>query len=130
MNLKNFFQTLIMIFSIFAITSIVIPSVSSAEDVWILSRGGYDYYMVTDTIRKGERGYGVNVKLVADARLWNFRVLSFSSVNDLYMVMEEFTKYDGKWTVSSDDELGAPLWEAMKPYMKAKGISYPNLNYK
>ena len=123
-------RVLLLVFTLLSVSFFMSPSISSAEDVWIMSRDGFDHYMITDTIKKGARGYQVNVKIVYNGKYDNFRILSFDSVNDLYMIMEEFTRYDGKWTVSSDDELGEPLWNAMKPYMKAKGISYPDLGYK
>lgn len=127
--ITRLFSAGILAFAFFVLGATVTPSISSAEDVWVMSRDGFDHYMNTDTIKKGDRGYQVNVKLVTNGKFHNFRILNFFKENDMYMMMEEFDRTNGQWTVSSDNELGAPLWKAMKPYMKAKGISYPNLDY-
>ena len=126
---KRWLSAGVLVLTFFVMGATISPSVSSAEDVWVMSRGGFDHYMNTDTIQKSDGGYLVNVKLVTNGAFHNFRILKFFSVNDSFMQMEEFDRTNGKWIVSSDDELGAPLWKAMKPYMKAKGISYPNLDY-
>lgn len=128
--LTRLFFASVLAFSFAVLGATVSPSVSSAEDVWVLSRDGFDNYMQSETIIEGGRGYRVNVKVVHNGEFQGSRTLYFFKKSNMYMVMYESDELGDIGELSSDDELGAPLWEAMKPYMDARGIRYPNLGYK
>ena len=116
------FSAFFLAVTFWAIGTTIEPSVSSAEDVWVYSRGGYEYYLSTKSIkvRNEHPTYTCNVKVVYNGQYHDFQVLGFASENDI-IVGYSFGRSDGKWEyhdkVSKDPYFSA-VWNAMKPYLR------------
>lgn len=125
---KSIFKRLILMVSLLGVMLFSMPGTSSAEDVWCYTRGNFSYYLSSDYIRKVDYSngitYTVDGKLVHDSSGTVSRPLlyGFSIEND-YVVGHTFNRTWGKWESVPKAETMA-VWNAMKPYMKAKGIPY------
>ena len=102
------------------------PRISSAQDIWVYSREGYEYYLTTENIsvRDSQPPFTCNVKVVYNGKYDNFEILGFESQNDI-LVGYSFWRSHGTWefvgTVSKKPYLNA-VWQAMKPYLKQQGV--------
>ena len=124
-------KRMILMVSMLGMILLSMPGVSSAEDVWCYSSHGHSYYLSSDSIRVHHDGgitYTVDGVVVLDSDGSFVRPLmyGFDSDNDI-MVGSVFNRAFGKWEycgrVSKDPNMNA-VWQAMKPYMKQKGIYY------
>jgi len=125
-------KRMILMVSMLGMILLSMPGVSSAEDVWCYSNGSFSYYLSSDTISRvnytGGITYAVDGVTVfdRDGSLGRPLMYGFSVPND-YMMAFIFDRSNGKWNHITDDEGLAnamAVWEAMKPYMKQKGIHY------
>ena len=110
---------------------ILAPGVASAEDVWCGSSEGLDQYLVSESINAESLPKGMDyraaVKMVRqDSTLDGVTVYGFEMMNDT-IVGSFWDKAAGRWQYAGHLEHKPDLkaiWEAMKPYMREKGIPY------
>lgn len=131
MYIVKILKILVLTASIFAGNVFIMPSVSSAEDVWCYSDGELSFYLASDTIKEikddlnGIR-YSVSGRTVVNNKQHNVHLYGFAVFND-NVVCYSFNRFNGKWEypypIKKDSNLRA-IWQAMKPYMKKKGIYY------
>ncbi|MCI7331015.1 MAG: hypothetical protein SOZ01_01460 [Selenomonadaceae bacterium] len=125
---KSIFKRLILMVSVLGVMLFSMPNTSSAEDVWCYSSYGFSYYLSSDTIRQvnlsGGISYTVSGKLVHDSSgtLQGPLSYGFSIPND-NLEGYTFDRTNGHWVSASKDEALA-VWNAMKPYMRQKGIYF------
>ena len=126
-------RMLVLMISIFAASTFVMPSVSSAEDVWCYSNDIMSFYLDSDSVGETKNApegisYGASGKLVSneDGSFVNIVIYGFAVPND-NVEGYSYWRAKGKWeyigSIKKNSELRA-VWEAMKPYMKKKGIYY------
>lgn len=129
MYIGQILKILVLIVSIFAGSVFIMPNVSSAEDVWCYSDGEFYFYLDSDTIKEIENDpngirYGVFEKMVYNNKMHTFHSYGFAVFND-NLVCYSYNRFNGKWEypcpIKEDSHLRA-IWQAMKPYMKKKGI--------
>lgn len=133
MNMGKMVKTLVLMVSFFMGSAIMIPNVSSAEDVWCYSNGTYSFYLDSDSVgelKNAPNGisYGVSGKTVFDENgsFGTIIVYGFAVPNDS-IEGYSYGRSTGKWEyiggIKNNSELRA-VWQAMKPYLKQKGIYY------
>ena len=121
-------KRMILMVSVPGMFLLSMPGVSSAEDVWCYSSYGFSYYLSSDTISKksypSRVSYAVDGKLIhdSDGSLARPLMYGFNSDNDI-LAAYTFNRTNGKWEEADKSEAMA-VWNAMKPYMKQKGIHY------
>ena len=129
LNLK----TLVLMVSILAGSFLGAPNVSHAEDVWCYSDGTMSFYLDSDSVGETKNApngisYGASGKVVSDedGSFVNIIIYGFAVPND-NIEGYSYWRARGKWeyigSIKKNSELKA-VWEAMKPYMKKKGIRY------
>ena len=104
------------------ITQGICPNTASAEDVWVYSKSGDDYYVQTHLIKDIEIGFIVPLKLVTNGRLGNNRLHTFRYIQD---EKEGYNCWYCKQTRSTHDyeivngtELYEKMFDACVPYAK------------
>lgn len=126
-------RMLMLVASIFAGSVVVMPSVSSAEDVWCYSNDTMSFYLDSDSVGEVKNApegisYGASGKMVLnkDGSFVNIIIYGFAVPSDS-VEGYSYWRVKGKWeyigSIKKNAELRA-VWEAMKPYMKKKGIYY------
>ena len=129
LNLK----TLALMVSILAGSFFVVPSVSSAEDVWCYSNETISFYLDSDSVGNVNNApngitYRASGKAVFndDGSFATIYVYGFAVPND-NIEGYSYGRSTGEWeyigSIKKNSELRA-VWQAMKPYLKAKGIYY------
>ena len=134
MNIGKSCKAMTLFVSIFVGSLLSFPNSSFAEDVWCYSNEYYSFYMKSDTIRARNDlpngiAYTVAIKPVSNnnnGEVTNVNNLGFAVPND-NLVAYSFARYNGKWeyigSLKKNPDMRA-VWEAMKPYMKKKGIYF------
>ena len=111
-----------------AFCSLIVPSESSAEDVWIYSDGDFSYYLTTekisvDNVQPTYRGL---VKVLHNGKYDNFQNYGFELRNGV-VVGYMYSRSNGYWDfagpISSTHPIFNAVWQAMKPYLKQQGVS-------
>ena len=130
--MKVVFKIMILAAFLLGAASLVAPGVSSEEDVWCFEEDGLAFYMNTDSIRPTDSApngisYIVSGKTVySNGEFGRFLTFGFAVPND-NVVGYSFGRATGEWSyigsIKKNSNLNA-LWQAMKPYMKKKGIYY------
>ena len=127
--MKHCIQKLAKGFAILTTLGILwLPGVSSAEDVWCCSREGRTFYLDSESINAPNlptgMDYRVSVKTVldSDGSLEKSAVYGFEAQNDV-MVGMTYDKSAELWK-NGEASVAKAVWEAMKPYLRQKRISY------
>lgn len=129
LNLK----TLVLMVSILAGSFLVVPDVSHAEDVWCYSNEYTSFYLDSNSVgetKKAPNGitYSASGKVVSneDGSFVNIQIFGFAVPND-NVVGYSYWRSHGTWeyvgSIKKNSEMRA-VWQAMKPYLKEKGIYY------
>lgn len=129
LNLK----TLVLMLSILAGSILAVPNVSHAEDVWCYSNEYTSFYLDSNSVgetRKAPNGitYSASGKVVSneDGSFVNIQIFGFAVPND-NVVGYSYWRSHGTWeyvgSIKKNSEMRA-VWQAMKPYLKEKGIYY------
>jgi len=128
-------KILVLATAFFTAGSLYLPGVSLAGDVWCYSCSGRSFYLDSESINADDlprqMDYRVAVKAVleSDGSLEKIIIYGFESQNDI-LVGSIFDKTVKQWVslqyarYTKEKPVLKAVWEAMKPYMKQKRISY------
>lgn len=113
-----------------AVSCLMLPSVSSAEDIWVGGNDYYSYYLVSDqiSIDKTQPNYRGGVVTVNNRTGKRERNLLYGfELRNGVVVGYSYSRTDGYWgfegPISSADPMYNSVWQAMKPYLKQQGLS-------
>lgn len=132
MTMSKLFKRMILMVSMLGVMLFSMTGTSSAEDVWCYSSNGFSYYLSSDSIRKVDYSNGImytvdgKTVLESNGSLGRPLMYGFSIEND-YVIGHTFDRAYGSWYYISDKDGRAEaksVWNAMKPYMRQKGISF------
>ncbi len=126
-------KTLVLMASILVGIFLAVPNVSHAEDVWCYSNEYTSFYLDSNSVgetKKAPSGitYSASGKVVSneDGSFVNIMMYGFAVPND-NVEGYSYWRARGKWeyigSIKKNSELRA-VWQAMKPYLKEKGIYY------
>lgn len=126
-------KTLVLMASILVGSFLVMPNVSHAEDVWCYSNEHTSFYLDSDSVGETKNApngitYGASGKVVSDedGSFVNIMIFGFAVPND-NVVGYSYWRAKGTWeyvgSIKKNSDMRA-VWQAMKPYLKKKGIYY------
>jgi len=126
-------KTIVLMASILVGSFLVMPNVSHAEDVWCYSNELTSFYLVSDSVEEIKNApNGITYRAIGKVVLnkngsfVNIMIYGFAVPND-NVVGYWFRRAKGTWDylgpIKKDSKMKA-VWQAMKPYLKKKGIYY------
>ena len=133
MNMGKIFKMLVLVVSVFLGSTMMMPNVSSAEDVWCYSNDATSFYLDSDSVGNAKNApngitYSASGKVVSneDGSFVNIQIFGFAVPND-NVIGYSYWRSHGTWeyvgSIKKNSEMRA-VWQAMKPYLKQKGIYY------